>query len=102
MKMSDWLVSTDWLAAHLKDPKLAILDCSWYLPDAGKFAIDDFRREHIPGARFIDLNTVSDPVSPYVNMLPDSERWSYEVGRLGIDNATTVVVYDGGYVSSRL
>jgi thiosulfate/3-mercaptopyruvate sulfurtransferase len=100
--MSDWLVSTDWLAAHLNDVKLAILDCSWYLPEAGKQAIDDFRREHIPGARFIDLNSVSDPVSPYVNMLPDRERWSHEVGSLGIDNNTTVVIYDAGYVSARL
>jgi thiosulfate/3-mercaptopyruvate sulfurtransferase len=100
--MSEWLVSTDWLAAHLNEANLAILDCSWYLPEAGKQAIDDFRRGHIPGARFIDLNTISDPVSPYVNMLPGTERWSHEIGRLGIGNQTTVVVYDAGYVSARL
>jgi thiosulfate/3-mercaptopyruvate sulfurtransferase len=35
-------------------------------------------------------------------MLPDSERWSREIGRLGIDNDRTVVIYDAGYVSARL
>lgn len=100
--MTDWLVTTDWLAEHLRDPNLVVLDCSWYLPEAGKHALDDFRQRHIPGARFIDLGIVSDPDSPYVNMLPSAELWSREVGRLGIDNDTTVVVYDAGYVSARL
>jgi thiosulfate/3-mercaptopyruvate sulfurtransferase len=100
--VTDWLVSTQWLAAHLADPDIVILDCSWYLPETGKHAIDDFRRGHIPGARFIDLGVVSDPDSPYVNMLPNAERWAGEVGRLGIGNDTMVVVYDAGYVSARL
>jgi thiosulfate/3-mercaptopyruvate sulfurtransferase len=100
--MMDWLVSTDWLAAHLNDADIVVLDCSWYLPETRKQAIDDFRREHIPGARFIDLTAVSDPDSPYANMLPSAERWSAEIGRLGISNETTVVVYDANYVSARL
>jgi len=100
--MTEWLVTTDWLADRLGDPDLAVLDCSWYLPDAGKHAIDDFRRAHIPGARFIDLGAVSDPDSPYVNMLPSAELWSREIGGLGVGNDTLVVVYDAGYVSARL
>jgi thiosulfate/3-mercaptopyruvate sulfurtransferase len=100
--MTDWLVSTDWLAAHLNDKDLVVLDCSWYLPEAGKHAIDDYRKGHIPTARFIDLGEVSDPDSPYVNMLPSAARWSEKVGALGIGNDTTVVVYDAGYVSARL
>lgn len=100
--MSDWLVSTEWLAARLDDPAVAVLDCSWYLPETGKQAIDDFRRGHIPGARFIDLAAVSAPDSPYVNMLPSAALWAEEIGRLGIGNDTMVVVYDAGYVSCRL
>lgn len=100
--MNDWLVSTEWLAEHLTDPDLVVLDCSWYLPEAGKQAVDDYRRGHIPGARFIDLGAVSDPLSPYVNMLPGEELWASQVGRLGIGNDTLVVVYDAGYVSARL
>lgn len=100
--MTDWLVTTDWLAGHLGDPGQVVLDCSWYLPEAGKRGIDDFRRRHIPSARFIDLGTVSDSDSPYVNMLPPAEQWSREIGRLGIDNDTLAIVYDAGYVSARL
>lgn len=100
--MTDWLVTTDWLAERLPDPDIVVLDCSWYLPEAGKHAIDDFRAGHIPGARFLNLTVVSDPNSPYANMLPPSEQWAAEVGRLGVGNDTLAVVYDAGYVSSRI
>lgn len=100
--MSDWLVSTEWLAERLGNPDIVVLDCSWYLPEAGKHAVDDFRRNHIPGARFIDLAAVSDPESPYVNMLPSAQLWAEEIGRLGIGNDTMVVIYDAGYVSCRI
>jgi thiosulfate/3-mercaptopyruvate sulfurtransferase len=46
------LVSTSWLAAHLKDPDLRILDGSWFLPDMQRNGREDYDRAHIPGARF--------------------------------------------------
>lgn len=103
--MSRWLVETDELARLLAaepDADRVVLDCSWYLPEAGKHAIDDFRAGHIPGARFIDLSEVSDRASPYVNMLPPAELFARPVGALGIGRETEVIVYDGGYVSARL
>ena len=103
--MADWLIETEELARLLKtdgDADRVVLDCSWYLPDAGKHAIDDFRAGHIPGARFVDLEQISDPDSPYVNMLPDAALFAGVVGALGIGNDTDVVVYDAGYVSARL
>ncbi|MEM6696675.1 MAG: sulfurtransferase, partial [Pseudomonadota bacterium] len=45
------LVSTDWLAAHLKDPDLRILDASWYLPDMGRDGRAEYDAAHMPGAR---------------------------------------------------
>ena len=103
--MSKWLIETDELAALLASEPQAdrvVLDCSWYLPDAGKHAIDDFRAGHIPGARFIDLTDISDPDSPYVNMLPKAAVFARNAGALGIGEATEVIVYDAGYVSARL
>lgn len=103
--MSDWLIETDSLAALLADEPKAdrvVLDCSWYLPDAGKHAIDDFRAGHIPGAQFIDLTDISDPASPYVNMAPTADLFAAVVGALGIGADTEVVIYDAGYVSARL
>ncbi|MCZ4351776.1 sulfurtransferase [Roseovarius aestuarii] len=100
--MKNWLVTTQWLAQHIDDPQIVVLDCSWHLPDTGKFAVDDFLQGHIPGARFADLNVISDQASPYVNMLPDAAHFSQQVGALGVGNETHVVIYDAGYVSARL
>lgn len=103
--MSKWLIETDDLANILRrepDADRVVVDVSWYLPETGKHAIDDFRAGHIPGARFIDLTAISDPVSPYVNMLPAAELFAKEVGALGIGPETEVIIYDAGYVSARL
>lgn len=100
--MAEFLVSTEWLAQHLDDPKVVILDCNWYLPELNKQGIDDYRAGHIPGARFFDLNVISDKASPYINMLPPADQFAAEVGKLGIGNDTLVVVYDATYVSARI
>lgn len=100
--MIEWLVTTEWLAENLSRDDLVVLDCSWHLPESGRFAVDDFRAGHIPGARFLDLTAASDRGSPYANMLPEAAEWEAEVGRLGIGNDTLVVVYDAGYVSARV
>lgn len=103
--MTDWLIETGELAWVMEEERATdrvVVDCSWYLPEAGKHAIDDFRRGHIPGARFVDLQDISDPQSPYINMLPSAEQFSAVIGGLGIGNETQVIVYDSGYVSARL
>ncbi len=102
--MTNWLIQTEELSALLENrpDNLVVLDCSWYLPEAGKHAKDDFIAGHIPGARFIDLGVISDPDSPYVNMLPAEDLFAAKVGLLGIDNDTDVIIYDAGYVSCRL
>lgn len=102
--MTNWLIQTEELSDLLssRPDNVVVLDCSWYLPEAGKHARDDFVKGHIPGARFIDIGDISDPDSPYVNMLPTEDLFAIHVGRLGIDNQTDVIIYDAGYVSCRL
>ncbi|MCR6502810.1 sulfurtransferase [Shinella sp. CPCC 101442] len=102
--MANWLIQTEKLSTLLENTpdNVVVLDCSWYLPEAGKHAKDDFVQGHIPGARFIDLSDISDPDSPYVNMLPTEDFFAAHVSQLGIDNETDVIVYDAGYVSCRL
>jgi thiosulfate/3-mercaptopyruvate sulfurtransferase len=89
------VVSTDWLAGRLGDPLLAILDASWHLPTSGRDARAEFLAAHLPGARFFDLDEVSDLRSPLPHMMPTADQFGAAAGRLGIGNDTTVVVYDG-------
>lgn len=98
----DPLVGPAWLAEHLGDPGLVVLDCSWFAPEAGRSGLAAFRAEHIPGARHFDLERASDRASPYPNMMPSPVEFAAVAGALGIDAGTAVVIYDGSYVSARV
>ena len=54
--MSDDIVSTEWLDAHLGSPDIAIIDASWHLPTAKRDAKAEFVAGHIPGAQFFDID----------------------------------------------
>ena len=71
----EFLVETEWLAERLGQPGIVVLDCTWFVPEAGKSGLDEYRKGHIPGARYVDLNDISDRNSPYVNMLPPTEQF---------------------------
>ena len=94
------LVSTDWLAAHLNDPKVRILDATFKLPGVLPLPKDDYVRAHIPGAVFFDVDLVADHSSALPHMFPSAEQFGRDVGALGVGNGDTVVVYDaGGWVA---
>jgi thiosulfate/3-mercaptopyruvate sulfurtransferase len=96
----DPLVSTDWLAAHLDDPKVRILDATFKLPGVLPLPKDDYLKAHIPGAVFFDVDAVSDHSSALPHMFPSAEQFGRDVGALGVGNGDTVVVYDaGGWVA---
>jgi thiosulfate/3-mercaptopyruvate sulfurtransferase len=94
------LVSTDWLAAHLRDPDLRILDASWYLPDAGRNARAEYAAGHIPGARFFDIDEIADQRSPLPHMAPPPEKFISRLRAMGIGDGHQVVVYDGAGILS--
>jgi len=87
-------VSTDWLAAHLGDPGLAIVDGSWHMPASGRKAREEYRAAHIPGAVFFDVDAVSDASSGLPHMLPGEAQFAQAAGALGLTNDSTIVVYD--------
>jgi len=89
------LVSTDWLAAHLKDPDIRILDASWYLPDMNRDARAEYDNAHIPGARFFDIDEMSDHRSKMPHMAPPPEKFISRMRAMGIGDGHQVVVYDG-------
>jgi thiosulfate/3-mercaptopyruvate sulfurtransferase len=96
----DPLVTTAWLADHLSDPKVKILDASFKMPGVLPLPKDDYLAAHIPGAVFFDVDAVSDHTNPLPHMFPSAEQFGRDVGALGICNADTVVIYDaGGWVA---
>ena len=89
------LVSTQWLAAHLKDPDLRVLDASWYLPGSERDPFAEYQRAHIPGARFFDLDDVSDHRSDLPHMVPPVEKFMSRMRAIGVGDGHQIVVYDG-------
>lgn len=94
------LVSTDWLAQHLNDPDLRILDASWYLPDMGRDGKAEYDAAHIPGARFFDIDEISDQRSALPHMAPPPEKFISRMRAMGVGDGHQVVVYDGAGVFS--
>ena len=87
-------VSTQWLADHLGDPEIVVVDASWHLPNAGRDAAAEYRAGHIPGAVRFDIDAVADTTSGLPHMLPDAGTFGAMVGALGIGSDQTIVVYD--------
>lgn len=88
------LVSTEWLAAHLHDPNLVILDGSFKLPGVTPIAAEDFAARHIPGARFFDIDAIADHETSLPHMLPSAAAFEHHAAELGITNDSMVVIYD--------
>jgi len=97
-------VSTQWLADYLGADKLVVLDASvvpYTLPGGRSGQMSGHELYlldgHVPGAFFADvIRELSAPDAPFPVTRPSAERFASAVGALGIDNSTTVVVYDSG------
>jgi thiosulfate/3-mercaptopyruvate sulfurtransferase len=97
----DPLVSTEWLAAHLDDPKVRIIDASYKMPGVVPLPRDDYLAAHIPGAVFFDVNAIADHDDPRPHMYPTAEQFARDVGDLGISSDHIVIAYDsGGWVAA--
>jgi thiosulfate/3-mercaptopyruvate sulfurtransferase len=88
------LVSTQWLADHLGEADLTIIDSSWHMPASGRNGREDYLQAHIPGARFLDIDAVSDRANPAPHMLPSAEDFARAMEELGVSSDDRIVVYD--------
>ena len=88
------LVSARWLAANMRDPDLRMLDGTWFLPDMQRDARAEHDAAHIPGARFFDIDDVSDHRSALPHMAPPVEKFMSRMRALGVGDGHQVVVYD--------
>ncbi|WP_284265325.1 3-mercaptopyruvate sulfurtransferase [Roseicyclus amphidinii] len=94
------LVSTDWLAAHLEDPDLRVLDASYYVPGMGRDAKAEYAEGHIPGARFFDIDEIADARSALPHMAAPVEKFMSRMRAMGVGDGHQVVVYDGAGIFS--
>lgn len=92
----DSLVSAEWLAAHLDDPDLVVVDCRITMTEQGPApAHRDYATAHVPGAIFADLvNDLSDTTHPIGFAVPTPAAFCEAMGRLGVGDDSQVVLYD--------
>jgi len=88
------LVSTEWLHRHLDAPDIRILDASYYLPQENRTPKAEYQLSHIPGARFFDIDEVSDSRSSLPHMVPPVEKFVSKMRAMGLGDGHRVVVYD--------
>jgi thiosulfate/3-mercaptopyruvate sulfurtransferase len=88
------LVSTSWLAEHLHDGDVRVLDVSMYLPNQKRDAKAEYAQQHIPGAVFADLSWLSDETASFPHTFPKADVFAERIGALGVGSGDAVVVYD--------
>lgn len=92
---SAFVVSADWLQERLGDPKVKIVDASWYLPAQNRDPKVEYAAAHIPGAVFYDQDLIADLDSGLPHTIPSPMAFADAVGKLGLSETDTIVVYDG-------
>lgn len=98
------LVDDTWLAAHLDDPRLVVLDASALLPsprEDGDYRSvsgrETWAERHLPGSRHADLTgDLSDHDAPYHFAVPSPDALAAALARLGVGEGSEVVAYDSG------
>ena len=99
------LVEPEALEADLGDPELRVIDASWYLPAHGRDAREEYARDHLPGATYLDLSTdLADGQAPVRNTIAAPSALARTFARAGIGSTHRVVVYDrlGGFSAARV
>jgi thiosulfate/3-mercaptopyruvate sulfurtransferase len=96
------LVDAAWLAAHIDDPDLRLIDFRWYLD--GRRGRDAYNAGHLPGAVFVDMDDVTAESGPGRHPVPSPERFAAAMRAAGVSRRSLVVVYDdaGGSIAARL
>lgn len=92
---SRFVVSADWVEKQLGAPEFRIVDASWYLPAQNRNGAAEYAAGHVPGAVFFDQDVIADHASGLPHTIPSPEFFAAEVGKLGISDTDTIVVYDG-------
>lgn len=96
----DPVVTTEWLATHLGEADLRVVDGTWHMPQLQRDARSEFVAAHVPGTVFFDIDVITDRTTSLPHMLPTADAFASAVGGLGIGSGDRVVVYDASGVMS--
>src|SRR5947207_15485464 len=104
MERSHFLVETTWLAEHLHDPNVRVVDMRGYVRTTEQDGIqyaryvgarDEYEQAHIPGAVYIDwTRDIVDLQDPVEAQIAPPEPFAEVMGQLGIGDQHLVVAYD--------
>lgn len=100
---TSFFVAGDWLAEHINDPAVQILDARMAPPSGPQAQRDipaEYLAEHIPGAILFDIEALSDHASPLPHMMPRAEAFAVAMRELGIHSDKHLVIYDDGNLFS--
>ena len=92
--MPEALVSTEWLAAHLRTPDVRVVDATWFLPGGDRSARAEHEAAHVQGAVFFDLDAVCEAKGLHPHMVPSAAKFSSRVRKLGLGDGSRIVIYD--------
>jgi thiosulfate/3-mercaptopyruvate sulfurtransferase len=87
-------VTTEWLARHLAEPDVIVVDGTFVMPDEGRDAHVEYLAAHIPGAVFFDIEAIADHTTDLPHMLPTPANFAAAMRELGIADDARIVVYD--------
>ena len=99
---NDVFVTPQWLADHLNDTGIQVLDAR-LLPPGQELTRDvtaEYDAGHLPQAVFFNIEHLSDTQSPYPHMLPRADHFAVAMRELGVDNEKHLIVYDEGNLFS--
>ncbi len=94
------LVTTAWLAEHIKAPDIRVVDATYTLPTLNRKPRAEYEETHIPGAVFFDIDDVADDKNDLPHMVPDATKFSSRVRKLGLGDGVRIVVYDNNRFSA--
>jgi thiosulfate/3-mercaptopyruvate sulfurtransferase len=66
----------------------------------GRSGREEFLEAHIPGARFLDIDEISDASNPAPHMLPGAGEFGRAMERIGVGRDDRIVVYDNSPLRS--
>ena len=87
-------IEPNYLKNKLNDANIKILDATFFLPDSGLNAEEEYKKEHIPNSVFFDINNIADPNNPLPHMIPSKDLFSDMMQNLGLNNEDEIIIYD--------